>query len=87
MRDDYSSYAHNLTAPATASEAILPDDEADLAYATRAIYVGQGGDVSVQLVSGDMVTLANAQSGTLYPMRVRRVLATGTTADLLVGLR
>ena len=87
MKDDFSRHGSSLTSPPTAAEAIVPDNEADLAYATRALYVGEGGDVAVQLMSGDTITLANAQSGTVYPMRVRRVLATGTTADLLVGLR
>ena len=87
MKDDFSTYTRNLTSPAVAAETVLPSDETDLSHATRALYVGQGGDLVVQLLSGDTVTLANVQSGTLYPMRVRRVLATGTTADLLIGLR
>ena len=87
MKDDFSRHASSLTSPPAAAETIIPDNEVDLAYATRALYVGEGGDVAVQLMSGETVTLANMQAGTVYPMRVRRVLASGTTASFLVGLR
>ena len=84
--DTFADHAVGLTAPATRPEAIVPNDSADLAHATRAIYVGQSGNVQVQTTSGDIVTLANMQGGILYPIRVVRVFATGTTATDLVGL-
>ena len=87
MKDEFSRHGASLTSPSTAAETIMPDNESDLAYATRALYVGEAGDVVVQLMSGETVTLANMQAGTVYPMRVRRVLASGTTASFLVGLR
>ena len=87
MVDEFSRHGASLTSPPTGAETIIPDNESDLAYATRALYVGEAGDVVVQMLTGEMVTLANMQAGTIYPMRVRRVLATGTTASYLVGLR
>ena len=87
MEDEFSEFARSLTAPATASEVIVPDDVAMLGFATRGIYVGQGGDVSLKMLSGDTVTLRNMQTGTIYPMRVVQVMATGTTATHLVALR
>ncbi len=86
MRDDFRSHASGLTSPAERAEAIVPSDAADLPRATRALYVGQGGDVALRFVSGDSVILANLQGGTVYPLRLRQVLATGTTAAGLVGL-
>lgn len=86
MQDAFADHAVGLTAPATRPETITPDDNADLAHATRALYVGQGGDVRVRMISGDEVTLVNLQGGILYPLRVVRVFATGTTATGLVGL-
>lgn len=87
MKDDFSSYMDGLTTPAVAAEAISPSDTADLEFLTRALYIGQNGDVNVTLKSGDMVLLRNMQSGIMYPLRVIRVLATGTTAAGIVGLR
>jgi hypothetical protein len=43
--------------------------------------------MTVEFVSGDTVTLYNVQAGAVYAVRVRHVLATGTTATGLVGLR
>ena len=87
MEDDYAALSGTLDMPAVAAAAIVPDDTADLAHATRAIYVGQAGALTVRMVSGDEVTLAEVQAGMIYPLRVARILATGTTASGLVALR
>ncbi len=86
MADEFSSYRGGLTAPASHGAAITPSDSAALLRSTRAIYVGTAGDLSVRLVSGDEVTLSSMIAGMVYPLRVTHVLATGTTADGLVGL-
>lgn len=86
MSDAFASHAVGLTAPATQAEIISPNDSADLARATRAIYVGQTGNLRVRTTFGDVVTLANMQGGILYPIRVDRVFLTGTTASDIVGL-
>ena len=86
MQDAFADHAVGLTAPATHAATISPLDAVDLARATRAIYVGQTGNVRVQTTSGDIVTFANLQAGVLYPIRVARVFQTGTTAADLVGL-
>ena len=86
MQDVFADHAVGLTAPATRPETITPSDAAELSYVTRALYVGQTGNVRVKTTTGDIVTLANMQSGILYPIRVLQVFATGTTASDLVGL-
>ena len=86
MQDAFADHAVGLTAPATRPETITPSDATELARATRALYVGQTGNVRVKTTSGDVVTLANMQAGILYPIRVLQVFATGTTAADLVGL-
>jgi hypothetical protein len=53
---------------------------------TRALYVGTGGTVAAVLQSGAAVSFANLGSGTLLPVRLRQVKATGTTASGLVGM-
>jgi hypothetical protein len=47
----------------------------------------RGGDVTLRLARGDVVTLTNMQAGVIYPLRADQVLATGTTAGNLIGLR
>lgn len=86
MSDAFDDHAVGLTAPAQHAESITPSNGTDLVTATRALYVGQTGNVRVRLVTGDVVTLANMQGGVIYPVRVAQVFDTGTTAADLVGL-
>ena len=80
MKNHFSAHAASLTSPVEHADAITPSDADELPRATRALYVGQRGDVSARLVSGDSMVLANLQGRTLYPLRLRQVPATGTTA-------
>lgn len=84
--DRYEDHTSSLVSPATAGVAVLPSDTADLAQTSRALYVGQGGDLSLVLASGSAVTLLAVPSGALLPLRARRVHATGTTAAGVVAL-
>ncbi len=86
MADKYKAFAGGLESPATSGAAIAPSDTVDLAQTTRALYVGGFGNLKVTLAGGDTVTLNNVPEGALLPLRVRWVLATGTTATNLVGL-
>ena len=87
MQDEFEHHQVALTAPVTAAEAITPNDSTDLDHATRALYVGNGGAVAVEMLSGQTIVFVNLQPGVLYPLRLAKVLATGTTATGLVGLR
>jgi hypothetical protein len=86
MTDRYSSYAKSLSSPADHGFSINPSDTLDLAEATRAIYVGTGGDIVATLNSGADITLSNVPTGSVLPIRCSRVKATNTTAANLVGL-
>lgn len=86
MTDAFDNHAVGLTSPALTAEEITPDNGTTLAHVTRALYVGQTGNVRVVTAEGDIVTFANMQGGALYPIRVVQVFATGTTAADLVGL-
>ena len=87
MVDRFQTRAEDQTGGIRRGSAITPNDGADLAAETRAIYIGSAGDVAMVLVSGDTVTFAGVPAGTLLPVRAVRVRATGTTAGLLLGLR
>lgn len=65
---------------------ITPNDSADLAFVTRAIYVGGAGNLTVVMLGGEEETFANVQAGMVYEFRVSRVKAAGTTATNLKGL-
>jgi hypothetical protein len=86
MTDTYASHANSLTAPARDGFAITPNDAADITAVTRAVYVGGPGNLAIVLQSGATVTLSNVASGSLLPLRIKRLLATGTTATSIVGL-
>lgn len=75
-----------LTVPAESAVAITPDDETDLGNNTRALMVNVAGDVVVDFVTtGESITLTLA-AGVVYPLRVKRVRATGTTATGITAL-
>jgi hypothetical protein len=75
------------TVPVERAFAITTDDSTNLSETTRAIYTGTGGDITV-ILAGDSeaVTFANVPDGMLLPLRVAKVLDTGTTASDIVGL-
>lgn len=64
--------------------AITPHDTNPNVYS--AIYVGGAGNVAVVTKNGDTVTFTAPPVGTILPVSTSKVLATGTTATLLIGL-
>jgi hypothetical protein len=86
MTDTFKTHGRSLTSPPEDAAAIIPDDGQDLATATRAVWVGGGGDLRLRMLGGAEVTLQGVAAGSLLPLRVARVFATGTTATALVGL-
>jgi hypothetical protein len=85
MIDTFRKHSRSLTSPPEEAAAIVPDDAADLPFATRALYVGGEGDLKVRMLGGGVVTLAGVPAGVFLPLRVSRVFATDTTASALVG--
>lgn len=83
----YQKQSNGLESPALSAEAISPSDGADLPNTSRAIYVGGNGNITVNLAgTGDTILFSNVVAGTFLPIRVERVLNTGTTAANLVAL-
>lgn len=72
--------------PSFSFAAVSPDD-ATILRPTRAIYVGVTGDLSVMgAEDGAAVVFAAVPAGSLMPLRVVKVLSTGTTAGGIVAL-
>ena len=76
----------DVSGPLRRAQSITPSDDVDLSFETRAVYVANGGDLSVLTANGETVTLSSVLGGAFYPISIHRVLATGTTASGLVGL-
>ncbi len=53
---------------------------------TRALWVGGAGDLNVTMISGDAALFSGVPAGTILPIQVKQVLATNTTATLILGL-
>ena len=85
MPDAFNGRLPGLGAPAQNGFAVVPNDGSDLAMTTRALWVGASGDLAV-ILAGDTVAVTLKGAYGLLPLRVKRVLATGTTAASIVGL-
>ena len=86
MPDKFENHAAGLESPAQHGFAITPHDSSPLVVATRALYVGTAGNIAAVLISGAELTFSNVPSGTLLPIRLAKVKASGTTASNLLGL-
>ena len=64
---------------------IIPSDAADLTHETIAIYVGFDGDLKIDLVNGETITMYNLAAGAWHPIAAKKVYATGTTATYILG--
>ena len=72
--------------PAHYAVAVTPNDGADLADTSRALYIGGAGDVKVDMYGSGTVTFVGVTAGSVLPVRVDRVYSTGTTATSIVAL-
>lgn len=82
--DDFATLSASPEGPIQHALAVTPSDGTDLPHVTRALYVGGAGDVAAVLKDGTSVTFVGMGAG-WHPVRVARVLATGTTASDIVG--
>lgn len=86
MADDFQNQAPGLSSPAVNGAAVTPNDTTPLATTPRALYIGGAGDVAVTTLAGANLTFVGVLPGTVLPVRVTRVKATGTTATSILAL-
>jgi hypothetical protein len=86
MPDQHSGFVEGLTSPADNAAAVAPSDSTDLAYTSRALYVGGAGNIVATMAGGGDVTFKNLTAGTVLPVRVSRVKSTNTTATDIINL-
>jgi hypothetical protein len=85
--DQFSSFSEGLMSPADNAVAVTPNDSTDLTYVTRCVYVGGAGNVTVTMAGGGSnVAYVAVPAGTFMPIRVSRILSTGTTATSILAL-
>jgi len=74
--------------PAATAQEITPNDTVDIPDRfCKGVYVGGTGDLRVIMLNDTTaVTFTNVQGGSLLPIRVKRVMATGTSATGIVGV-
>lgn len=85
---------HNQPDFATTASAVTPSDtfSATTNLDGSALYVGTGGDIAVVMknIDGSLanaVRFSNVPDGTFLPVIVDYVVATGTTASNIVGVK
>ncbi len=81
-----STNVENTSAPAIYAGAVTASDSANLSSISRAIYVGSSGDVAAVMPDDAVVTFVAVQAGSILPVRIKRVNATGTTAANIIAL-
>ena len=87
FQDPFDRTSDSPMAPAEDCFAITPSDTVELPRATKALYIGQTGDVALVTVRGtSAVIFRNVAAGTIIDVRARAIRATGTTAQDIVGL-
>ena len=85
MSDAIFNRSNTLEGPYWVAAQVTPNDSVDLARVpTDGLYVGSAGDaavtVEVVMAGGGTVLFEHVNAGTILPIRVDRVLATGTDA-------
>jgi hypothetical protein len=86
MADRFQNSSPSLTGPASHGFAVTPSDSTLLSETTRGIYVGTGGTIAALMLSGASVSFPAVPSGAILPVRLTKIMATGTTASGIVAL-
>lgn len=86
MVNKFKTRYTNLESPIANMFTITPSDSADLPFITRAIYVGGDGNIKLTTLGNETVTMTGVKGGVIYPIRVKRVFDSDTSATDLLGL-
>ena len=85
MPDAFADRHRRPTDPAITVFDIIPNDSADLGKVTTALNVATPGTVRITTVDGSVSDIT-VHPGECFPIRVRRVWQTGTSATGIRGL-
>lgn len=84
--DNFSTLRRGLESPVETIVEVTPDDDNDLTFTPRGIFVKDSGVVAIRDKNGTDITFAAGEiaTGMWHPMRPVRILET-TTATVLIG--
>lgn len=85
-QDVHAGQSETLSSPCDNGAVVTPNNDTDLTYVTRALWVGGAGTVNVVLAGGQTVLFSGIQAGTLLPLRVSRVKSSSTSATNIVAI-
>jgi hypothetical protein len=84
---DYVTKDADDTAPAVDAQAVVTNDLTALPNgACVALYIGVAGNVKIKTAQNTDITFVGLAAGSLLPVRVKQVFATGTTATNIIAL-
>lgn len=84
IEDTYSRFAQTPLGSGHRHQNTAPDDTLDLPFVTRLVFIGTGGHLVARDRDGRDATY-KVTDGTMLPICITRILATGTTAaDIVV---
>jgi hypothetical protein len=81
----HDPYKNHATAPSLGFEAVTLD--VDIEPPPKGLYIGGTGAVVLMDAAGNEVTFANAQAGSILPVRPRQVVSVGTVATGIIVLK
>jgi hypothetical protein len=84
-KDKFATYPDAPGMPASTLVEVVPDDGSDLPQLLSGLNVATPGTVRVTTKDGSIGTVF-VEAGTVFPLRVRRIWATDTTATGIRGL-
>ena len=80
MPDKFAGQPDGLTIPCNDGMAVTPSDVTVFDQPSKLLYIGDAGSIVVRTIAGTTLTFSSVADGTLLPLRVDQVLATGTLA-------
>ncbi len=77
---------NKVTQQAIKAVDVVPATQETLAIPGAVLYIGTGGNIKVDTVSGDTVTFKNVADGSVLAVQVKKVYNTGTSAGDIIAL-
>ena len=77
---------NKVTQQAIKAVDVVPATLETLVIPGAVLYIGTGGDIKVDTVSGDTVTFKNVADGSVLAVQVKKVYNTGTSASDIIAL-
>lgn len=74
-----------VDSPATWGVTVTPSDSEPLPFVTKCLRVGGAGDLTVKMRDGSTLLIESVAAGEWLPVRVCRVMQTGTTATKITA--